>query len=388
LTPTRALSGADGPIDQASDRSERLRSGWFLHIGIWTLLGLSFAAQNYFSSMAFGTSVPLSRIVRSALCDWYILGILFYPVRWVSARFPLDRHLLARHVGFHLLCGALFSVAHIVLYILIQGALNPQAFAFQESFTFWFIRRFHGNLFYYATFVMISHGLEYYGRLRERELKASELEARLAQAQLQALKMQLQPHFLFNTLHTISELVHENAEAADQTITRLSDLLRMTLKNPSAHEVPLKQELDFLERYLELERTRLGDRLAVQMEVPPETLDSLVPNLILQPLVENAIRHGIAPCSRPGEIGIRIERHRDELKLQVRNTNQGTAEPLQSRSGNGVGLANTQARLHRLYGDRQNFTVRPNAEGNFVVEISIPFRTAGEEQAQDHAFRS
>src|SRR5687768_16973893 len=203
------------------------RRMWLLHLGVWTLLGLSFACQNYLSAMAFGNSVPLGRALRSALCDWYVLGLLFYPTRWVCRRFPLERDLLARHVALHLLFAALFSVAHIVLYILVQGALNPSAFAFQESFTFWFIRRFHGNIFYYATFVVISHALGYQQRFRERELKASELEARLAQSQLQALKMQLQPHFLFNTLQAIAELVHENPTVADRMITRLSDLLRM-----------------------------------------------------------------------------------------------------------------------------------------------------------------
>src|SRR5262249_30976919 len=159
---------------------------------------------------------------------------------------------------------------------------------------------------------------EYYRRLRERELKASELEARLAQSQLQALKMQLQPHFLFNTLHTIAELVHEDPEMADRMIMRLSELLRMSLDNSSAHDVTLKQELDFLERYIEIERTRLGDRLRVQMAIAPETLGARVPNLILQPLVENAIRHGIAPHSSPGEITVRSEQRNQALWLQVR----------------------------------------------------------------------
>jgi two-component system, LytTR family, sensor kinase len=333
--------------------------------------------------MAFGNDVPLSRALRSALGDWYVLGLLFYPTRWICRRFPLGRRPLARHVGLYVLFGVLFSVAHLVLYILVQGVFYPQAFAFQESFTFWFVRRFHGNLFYYSTFVVISHALEYYRRLRERELRASELEARLAQSQLQALKMQLQPHFLFNTLNTISELVHESPEAADRTITRLGDLLRMTLDNPGAHEVTVRQELDFLDRYLEIERTRLGDRLAVRMEVAPEALDAMVPNLVLQPLVENAIRHGIAPYASPGEITIRIAPVAGGLRLQVRNSGPGVTRPRIERSPNGVGLANTQARLQQLYGPRQSFDASSDEVGGFVVNISVPFQTSnnGPEQA-------
>src|SRR5262245_34280885 len=126
---------------------------WLVHLGIWTLVGLSFAAQNYLAGMALKNAVPLTRALRSALCDWYLLGALFYPTLWMCRRFPLGRPLVLRHLMLHLLFGALFSLTHIVLFILVQGIFYPEAFAFQESFTFWFFRRFHGNLFYYATFV-------------------------------------------------------------------------------------------------------------------------------------------------------------------------------------------------------------------------------------------
>jgi signal transduction histidine kinase len=373
VAQTIGVSASAGPAGENIHGPEGLRPRWFLHFGIWTLLGLSFAGQNYFSAMAFGNSVPLSRALRTALCDWYILGALFYPTQWVCRRFPLERRLLARSLGLHLLFGTLFSLAHIVLYILVQGALYPQAFAFQESLTFWFVRRFHGNLFYYATFVVISHALEYYRRLRERELKASELEARLAQSQLQALKMQLQPHFLFNTLHTISELVHEDPELADRMVTRLSDLLRMTLDNSGAHEVTLKQEIDFLERYLEIERARLGDRLTIRIEVAPETLEAKVPNLILQPLVENAIRHGIAPYSSPGHVTVRTEQANGVLRLQVRDSGRGFTSGRTDRLQHGIGLANTRARLDQLYGPNQRLEVLSEASGGFIVNITIPF---------------
>lgn len=347
------------------------------HFGIWTLLGLSFAGQSYFSAIAFGNAVPLSRALSAALSDWYVLGVLFYPTQRMCRRFPFERPFLVRHVWVHLVFSGLFSVAHIVLYILVRGALNPEAFAFQESFTFWFIRRFHGNLFYYWTFVIVSHAFEYYRRLRERERKAAELEGRLAQAQLHALKMQLQPHFLFNTLHTISELIHEEPEAADRMIARLSELLRMTLDNTGTQEVPLKEEIEFLDLYLEIERTRLGDRLTVRMDIDPATLAAKVPNLVLQPLVENAIRHGIAPYASPGQVTIRSELADGVLRLQVRDNGPGLARASGNRGQKGVGLANTQARLQQLYGASHSFEASRHAAGGFVVNIAIPFQIGG-----------
>ena len=274
----------------------------------------------------------------------------------------------------HILFGAVFSLAHIVLFILVQGIFYPEAFAFQESFAFWFVRRFHGNLFYYLTFVVISHAMEYYRRFRERETKASELEGRLAQAQLQALKAQLQPHFLFNTLHTIAELVHEDPESADRMITRLSDLLRMTLDQGTAHEVTLKQEIDFLERYIEIESARLGDRLKIEIEIAPDTSSAQVPTLILQPLVENAIRHGIAPFASPGRITVRSQRENGFLRLEVRDSGPGTASksPV-ARSG--IGLANIQSRLDQLYGSRHTFEVLNGGQEGFTVNITLPFQT-------------
>src|SRR5262249_32977164 len=154
-------------------------------------------------------------------------------------------------------------------------------------------------------------------------LKASQLEARLAQAQLQALKSQLHPHFFFNTLHAISSLMRKDIEAADRMLTRLSDLLRLTLENVGAQETTLRQELDFLEGYLEIEQTRCRDRLQVKIEIEPETLDARVPNLILQPLVENAVRHGVAPRAAPGRIEISARRVGGKLEMQVRDNGAG-----------------------------------------------------------------
>src|SRR5262249_33703319 len=189
--------------------------------------------------------------------------------------------------------------------------------------------------------------------------------------QLQLLKMQLQPHFLFNTLHTISALMHQDLHLADRMLARLAELLRMTLENVKKQEVPLRQEIDFLKPYLEIQQARLGDRLAVEMHVPPELLDALVPNLILQPLVENAIQHGIAPRSEGGRLEVRARRLDRALELQV--CDNGPGLPGTNGYREGVGLSNTRARLQQLYGDGQHFQLSNRSQGGLQVQLTIPF---------------
>ena len=246
---------------------------WKRGIGIlifWTLLGLSCAAQFYFLCLAQEKPVAWARAWRAALADWYILAALFFVTVYLCRRFPLERLFRLHNWAIHFGCSGLFSLSHLAAYILVRGVVFPEDhFAFVESFKFWFVRRFHGNLFYYWTFVIAAHALDSYRRLRERELKAAELEARLAQSQLESLKAQLQPHFLFNTLNTISELVHESPDAADQMLTQLSDLLRLSLKTVDEQEVSLEEELAFVEPYLNIQQVRMGGRLNVCWRIDP-----------------------------------------------------------------------------------------------------------------------
>jgi len=365
-------------------RLQKLGMRCLLVLGFWTLLGLSFACQNYFASIASENPIAWRRALKSALSDWYLMGALFYPTLWVSRRFQVTRLTQWRRIMALLVCGAIFSVVHLVLYVLVRAVVYPEdKFAFLESFGFWFVRRFHGNVFYYLTFVVVGHALDYYRQLRERELRAAELEGRLSQAQLQALKMQLQPHFLFNTLNTISEMIHEDPAAADRMITALSDLLRSTLDNTGRQHVLLRQELEFLSRYLQIEQGRLGERLAVDLDISPETLDASVPNLILQPIVENAIRHGIAPYAKAGRVTIESRRRDGVLELRVRDTGPGLADLSLREIGKGIGLANTEARLQRLYGPRFVFELSTGKAGGVSVLLAIPFQIDG--QTQDAA---
>jgi LytS/YehU family sensor histidine kinase len=243
---------------------------------------------------------------------------------------------------------------------------------FSAAFKPLLVKSWHFNLLIYWVIVSISHAFDYYRKFQDRELRSLELEKHLTEAKLQALQMQLNPHFLFNTLHGISSLMHRDVEAADRMLIRLSELLRRTLENTGTQEVPLQDELDFLKRYLEIEQTRFGDRLTVRMDIAPDTLSAQVPNLVLQPLVENAIRHGIEPHAKPGIIELRARRFPGTLELQVSDNGAGLARGQAFEEG--VGLSNTRARLEQLYGKAHRFDFSNGTNGGLVVSVTIPLR--------------
>ncbi|MBM3840963.1 MAG: histidine kinase [Verrucomicrobia bacterium] len=346
--------------------------GWF---GVWTLIGLSFAHQYYVSSASFGNPVPWRHAISHSLADWYLFALLSVPVSWLVRRFAIERTNWVRHAGIHLAAGAAFSIAWMALRAAIgiwQGSATGDTVGFAALFGSLLAKTFYFNLFVYGVIVSVAHAFGYYRRFHDRELNTLELEKRLTHAKLQALQMQLNPHFLFNTLHAISALVHKDAEAADRMISRLSLLLRYTLESTDAHEVSLKEELTFLDRYLEIEQTRFGSRLTVVRDIAPETMQAQVPNLLLQPLVENAIRHGIEPQSKPGRIELRARRWDEQLRLEVRDNGAGFAQG--KLTAEGVGLANTRARLQQLYGSRQRIEFSNATDGGLLVQVTIPFR--------------
>ncbi len=217
--------------------------------------------------------------------------------------------------------------------------------------------------------------LSHFQESRERERRALELEARLNQANLQALKMQLQPHFLFNTLNAIATLIHENPQAADDMIGALSQFLRMCLDVSSQNEVPLQKELEFVSRYLDIQQTRFGGRLRVQREIDPAADGAMVPPLLLQPLVENSIRHGIETRECGGLVTIRVQRHEEMLRLEVCDDGGGFSGRELLAMSEGIGLSNTKARLQALYGEGHQFRLIANTPTGARVSIEIPFRT-------------
>jgi signal transduction histidine kinase len=344
---------------------------WLLGFGFWTLIGLAFAFQFYISSAKAGIEVTWKQAVNYALWDWYVFAALSIPAVWLARRFNFESGKRARCLAVHVPASVVFSLAYMVIRAWI-GHWQSEA-SFMEAFQPLLVKTWLFNLLVYWVIVAVSFAFDYSRKFRERELRAAELEKRLAQAKLQALQMQLNPHFLFNTLHSISALLHQDAEAADRMIARLSDLLRAALESSDTQEVTLREELDMLRRYLEIEQIRFGRRLTVRMDISPETLEARVPNLILQPLVENAICHGIEPHARQGRIELRASRADGELALEVRDNGGGLGRNGPSKDG--IGLSNTRARLQTLYGDAHGFNLRDGLEGGFQVQLTIPFRT-------------
>jgi two-component system, LytTR family, sensor kinase len=350
---------------------------WVLFFLAATLCGLFLASQSYLIYRSYESrAIPIVPVVVLALIQTWTWFLLLPGILAVANRFPLYRGVLSRNLAVHAVIGALFALADIAVRVLINPRLPwyaaAKAVPFTVRFQNMFLNGFHSNLLVYWAIIGATQGLAYYRKLEERELKAAQLETRLAQAQLQVLKIQLQPHFLFNTLHAISALVQKDPDAADHTIALLSDLLRLTLETGSEQEVSLQRELDFVERYLEIEQTRFGDRLTVRLEIADDVRDARVPSFVLQPLVENAIRHGIAPRSEGGSIEIIALRRDGELTMLVQDNGQGFAG---TAIREGLGLRNTRARLEQLYGAGDRLILTQAPTGGTVVTLNIPFHT-------------
>ena len=227
---------------------------------------------------------------------------------------------------------------------------------------------------FFTVIVAVNELLHYYRKFREREVRAAKLAAQLAEAQMKVLKMQLDPHFLFNTLHAVSSLLQEDVAAAEKTVSQLTQLLRLSLESGNEQEVTLRREMDFLSGYLNIQKTRFRDRLNVHIEVDPGILDAMVPNMILQPLVENAVKHGIASRTTPGLLEIRAE-HRDQhLFLEVTDDGPNARAGSPDWPSRGRGISNTLARLQQLYGSAQHFSLQRPEAGGTSVRLEIPFR--------------
>lgn len=343
---------------------------------LWTLLGMAFAAQLYLSRSGTGSPVTWEFAVGRALADWYVYGLLSLPAVWLARRFHIERARWRRTVAIHLAASAIFSVSWMLLRALLEGWLSrdePGSLSFADAFSHALFATFFFNVLIYWAVISVAHTLAYYRKFAERELRTAELESSLTRARLQALQMQLNPHFLFNTLNSVSALMHQDVGAADRMIARLSELLRYALESTDSQEVPLSEELHFLDRYLEIQQCRFGSRLTVQREIQPDALTGMVPTLVLQPLVENAIRHGIAPRARPGCITLRAYRNGESLVLEVGDNGVGLQGKAQIEEG--IGLSNTRARLQQLYDEAHRFAFSEGNDGGLVVTLEIPWRT-------------
>jgi len=343
-------------------------------LGGATGLGLLFGSRTFLLYNAYpDNSISLTAAMVPSLTDWYLWTLLAPAIIWATRWAPIETGQWKRSVTFHLLFGVAVAVAKFALDS-GAGALLPWVPARAMSGPA-FVFDFYPNVLTYWVLVIAGHAVDYSRRYRHRELRASQLEATLAQVQLQVLRMQLQPHFLFNTLNAVTTLMHRDVDAAERMLVRLSDLLRLTIDKIGVQDVSLREEVEFLESYLEIEETRFPDRLTVELEIPAEILDARVPHLILQPLVENSIRHGIEKRSTPGRVEVRAARKNGVLELQVTDEGPGLPEHWDAESNGGLGLANVRERLQRLYGDDHHLTLANRAGGGLEVRMSFPFTT-------------
>ena len=362
-----------------SDRSSPLQQRWLRLLvvaGFWTWLAFFFASRDYLARRSFGMEVTWTKALWWKAMEWYGWAVFSWFIFAVCRRFYDPQKGWWRYVAIQVVAGTVFSLLHVGLCsigALIEGKVLGTGQTWPYLYRVVFVNHFHFDWLVYAGIVSAWHAVDSYRRFRDREVQAVALEARLAQSQLQMLKTQLQPHFLFNTLHSISALNHEDPKEANKMLARLSSLLRLTLEQESASEVSLSKELEFLKHYLEIEQVRLGERLRVEMEIAPDTLEARVPNLLLQPIVENSIRHAIAPFSRPGRLRISSRSTGKHLVLEVEDTGPGIAT---ADVDWGVGLTNTRERLRALYGDKCQLTFTNGEGSGLTVAITLPFRTA------------
>ncbi len=361
----------------------------------WAIIFMAATLLALFSSlMAWRFTVSLGRgmtywrtLVILNTSYWYLWALFTPAIIWLSQHFRFERQGLWRAVVVHLPSVVLFSLTHILA---MSGVQWWFARADGRSFAWWAeaqrsaLLNFDWEMMTYWTIVGLSHAVLYYRESKDRALRTAQLETRLVEAQLKTLQQQLHPHFLFNTLHAISALMHRDVEAADRTLMRLSDLLRLTLENIGQQEIPLQAELDFLAKYLQIEQTRFADRLVVRFDIQPESLDTLVPNLILQPLVENAIKHGVAKKSGPGHIDISARRDGGKLWMEVRDDGMGLSEDALTALQKGIGVSTTRARLQHLFGADYRFEFHRQPEGLSVVVV-VPWQTEVRAQANHDA---
>ena len=346
----------------------------------WTLVGLVFAAVSYGVALSqndkrFGIAASL----KLNLVLFYLWGVFSPLILRFCRRFRVEfRRLSIRNVTVHVPAIVLFAAVHETLLLAILWFVTPSARGELATLTGYYARHF-GYGFYIdliiASLIVIgAHALLYYDDFRTSELQQSALKAQLAQAQLRALKMQVHPHFLFNTLHSISSLVLEDPPKANSMIARLGDFLRLTLDHVDHELVTLKEETEFLRAYLDIEQVRFGDRLKVAFEMEPMTLSAQVPHLILQPIVENAIQHAVAPRTAQSHIDIKAQRLDGLLRLEVKDNGPGIASKSDLLELRGVGLNNVRARLNQVYGSNFRFELTNGAEGGLTVTMEIPFR--------------
>jgi two-component system, LytTR family, sensor kinase len=362
---------------------------WALSFGVWSFIALAYTVTIYELYRSTGTPMTFGSVLALQCSQVFGYALLTPFVFAFANRYPVRRSNWVRRSLLLLAGGAVFNVAHVAMrgmtpYAFWDPRLHHWVSAIwdSEAHTFhiqWYMyqRLFLSNVVddvvtTYLAIVLVAHVASYYQKMRERELRTSQLQAQLEKARLQALKSQLQPHFLFNTLNSISALMLTDVEAADRMITRLGDLLRLSLETAGTQMTTLSRELEFVNCYIAIEKVRFEERLNVIIDVAPETLDASVPHLLLQPLVDNAIKHGISKLVSGGEIRISATQDEADLHLEVKDNGPGFRDA--SHASSGLGLRITRERLETIYGQDQSVELLAPPEGGITARVCIPLR--------------
>ncbi len=379
-------AGERGHID-AMRLLRRWTRVWGIAFVAWTVLAFLSAAGAHVYTASMGSPESWAQLLAWNITISFVWSLLTPPIYALARRFTFERGNWPRMLPLHVAASVVFTLiaAYVIVWLEPYVTWTPQE---HVPFAAHMLSRALMDLQRYWYILLITQAIAYYGKYRQRELRSSQLEVQLAHAQLEMLKTQLEPHFLFNTLNSIAALARNDGPAAEHMTLQLADLLRFSLDAIGVHEVPLSRELTMLQKYIDIQQTRFQDRLQVEMDIASNTLSALVPNMILQPLVENAIRHGIGPRRAPGHIRISTRQVFDELWMEIDDDGQGLTCFGGVVPPEGVGLRNTRARLQQLYNHDHRLTLEDAPAGGCIVKIHIPFRNYFEEVSTSHAHSS
>ena len=371
--------------DITSENRAGSRRAWALGVvAVWLVLSFISASQRYADSLQTSSPVGFSSFLFWSLAIWSYWALLAPLIFRLGEKIPLSRERPGLAALAHFALGFLFGLSHIALFALLGTLFATNRPGVTTTFVGEFgrgVRVFlYVELILYWAILGAAVARDSYRKYRERETRSRELETQLAEARLQALRMQIQPHFLFNALNTVAMLVRNGESVrAVQMVAGIGELLRSSLDEGSEQEVPLASELGFVRRYLSIEEFRFPDRLRVELDVPEDLLSASVPNLILQPLVENAIRHGVAKSSSSGLVRIAARRRDGWLELSVEDDGPGLPPGWRLDEGCRIGLSNVRSRVEQLYGSRQEFVVQNVEPKGTAARLRIPFQRRGVE---------
>ena len=354
---------------------------WLLVVGFWTLIVLAYSTRTEMRAGSY-TWIRISWFdsLKLAATQWYPWGLLSVAIFWINKKLPFRSDALLLRLLIHVPLSLVFGVAFTYLsYILTQLLNAPSETVWMGANLLETSTRviYRLGAFVYWSIAAVCVALDYQRDLKDQQIRRVELERLLVEAQLARLRTQLDPHFLFNALNSISAYVESAPREARLMLEQLGDLLRLSLEHADEHEVALERELMFVDRYIQLQLARFADRLKVQVQVDPDVMPAAVPTFLLQPLVENAIRHGISKLATGGAIEVAAWRSGEQLRLRVRDNGLGLPPGWTFDTHTGIGLGNTRARLEHLYGKGgYSIEIGPDAEHHTCVDVTIPYRVA------------